>query len=658
MRPTQKYVSLLCILAVIIVTCLVYTPGLSGGFLFDDTINIIENPKVLANSFEWQELYRAAFSYGSGGFNRSISMLSLGINHALTGLDPFYFKLTNLVIHLLCGIGLWLLSRLLLNAYRIRYQLELVDNEIEWISIAVSAVWLLHPFNLTSVLYIVQRMASLTALFMIFGLMLYVAGRLRQLQGQHGATLMVVGVVVFGALAVLSKENGVVLPLLVLITEWSIFGFQAPDRSTRRFVMGFIVVTAIIPSLLALGFLIIRFDWLLGGYQLRDFTLNERLLTQPRVLWFYIQMILLSDPTRMGLYHDDIPISKGWFEPLTTLPAVLGILVLLAGAFFFKRRAPLLTFGILFFFVGHAIESSIVPLEIAHEHRNYLPAYGLIFIAIYYLSHRVLRERLSSRTQVTLIAVLILLLAVGTANRASYWANDVEMALMEVRHHPASARTNMQAGYIVFQLAEHGIKPGLNFKRARQYFENARHLDSHNLTSDFALLVLDDKENHPIDSILIDQLVGKLANRPLAWASINSLIRLSRCQFDGLCKLPPEILNRLFQGITQNPTLRGKPRAQVLTELAQFAILQNELSIALYVTHSALEIDPNNPQIYLNYAHLLIHFGEFEKAQQVIEKARALDKDLFFANRIQAQEILAHGAKNMSPRQPSPYGRE
>lgn len=651
--PNFQYHRNLVLLALFLALALtgaVYWSGLSGGFFFDDSINIIENPKVLINHFSWNELRQAATSFGGGGLDRPISMLTLGVNHALTGLDPFYFKLTNLAIHLFNGIGLWLLTNLLLTAYRIRYHPELTDDEIAWLSIAVAAVWLLHPFNLTSVLYIVQRMTSLAALFMICGLILYTSGRLRQLRGQRGAALIIIGVAVFGALATLSKENGILLPLLVFITEWLIFGFQAPDQSTRRFVIACNIVIAIIPGILALGFLIIRSDWVLASYNNRDFTLSERLLTEGRVLWFYLQMILLPDPTRMGLYHDDILLSKGWFDPITTLPAIVGLIMTLLGAIVLRRRVPLLAFGMLFFFAGHLLESTILSLEIAHEHRNYLPAYGLLLPLIYYLGHRRLRERFSLNLQAAFLAGLIIALGASTAVRASYWANDMDMALVEARHHPNSPRTNLQAARIFFNLAVYGVEPEFHFQQARQYLEAARRLDDHNLTSSFNLLILDDRQQRPVNSELLNDLANKLVNLPLSSASINALLRLSHCQNEGFCKLAPEVFDHLFQAILQNPTLVGKSRAQVLTEVAQLAISQNALDIALYLTYEALRLTPADPQIYLNNAQILIALGAYEAAQQKIDKARQLDIDKFYDKKIQIQEHLLEKVKNAKPK--------
>ena len=641
-RPLHAAFALLIILAV---TTAVYWPGLSGGFLFDDTINITDNPKVLIESLQWPELQRAAGAFGAGGLGRSLSMLSLGVNHALTGLDPFYFKLTNLIIHLLNGIGLWLLTRLLLGAIQIRHDPTLTHQQIAWLSIAVTAAWLLHPFNLSSVLYIVQRMASLAALFMIVGLVLYAWGRLRQLRGQRGAALMVGGVVVFGVLATLSKENGLLLPVLIFLIEWLIFGFQTSEPASRRFLVVFHAVIAIIPAVLALIVLLARFDWVTAGYEGRDFTLHERLLTQARVFWFYIQMILLPNPTRMGLYHDDIVLSSGWLHPITTLPAILGLVAVLVASIALRRRTPLLSFGILFFFAGHVLESTLLPLEIAHEHRNYLPSYGLLLVAIYYLGHRRLREYLSIRIQIALVMTLIVALSAGTAVRSSYWGNNLDLALVEVNHHPNSARTNMQAGYIFFYLAERQIEPEENLQRARHYFQRAWQLDRYSLASGFALLVLDDKEKHPVNPTLVDELADQLQHRPLSPASINAMLRLSQCQNDGPCRFPAEMLNRLFQAILQNPTLRHRPRAQVMTELAQFAISQNEMAMAVYITSQALELDPKNPQIHLNFAHLLIHVGELAAARQALDQAKTLDRDGFFADRMTEQEKLLEQAK-------------
>lgn len=646
MRVLRNHLTLWLLILALGLTALIYAPGLHSGFLFDDSINITENPKLHIKSLSWQEVQRAVSSSNAGPLGRPVSMLSFAVNHALTGLDPFYFKLTNLVVHLFNGVSLWLLSWLLLTNYHQRYPDSVQIKLIPWLSLAVSAAWLLHPFNLTSVLYIVQRMASLAVLFMVWGLIFYAWGRLRQQQGRSGAVQIVTGLVVFGGLAALSKENGVLLPFLILITEWTLFSFRADNRDSKKFVIAFNWITAILPALLIILFLIIRFDWLVDTYVYRDFTLIERLLTQARVIWFYIHMILLPDTTQMGLYHDDIILSNGLLHPWSTLPAVIGVFILLVGAVWLRKAAPILSFGVLFFFVGHAMESTVLSLEIAHEHRNYLPSYGLIVVVFYYLLHPTLQQKLSLKFQAGLCAVLISLLAVCTAIRTSYWSNDVDLALVTVRHHPESARSNLEAGTIYFKLGEALPKPNDYHLKARQYFEAARRSDSYGLTGSFALLVIDDREQKPVDWALVDQIADKLRNRPLAPSSVNSLIRLNRCQTDsGPCKVPTEVMHRLFQSILQNPTLFNRGRSQIISELAQFAISLEDYPIAAYLSRQAINFNPNDPQVRLNYAHMLIALGEYTAAQQEIEKARLFDEDAFYADKIRAQEDLLNNMK-------------
>ena len=111
-----------------------------------------------------------------------------------------------------------------------------------------------------------------------------------------------------------------------------------------------------------------------AGYAGREFSLEERLLTQGRLLWRYLAWILLPNITDMGFQHDDIPISTGLFQPLTTLLSLIAWVVLLALSFVLRRRYPLLLLYVLFFLVGHSMESTILPLEMVYEHRNYLPS--------------------------------------------------------------------------------------------------------------------------------------------------------------------------------------------------------------------------------------------------------------------------------------------
>ncbi|MGH8627615.1 MAG: hypothetical protein ACREYC_20875 [Gammaproteobacteria bacterium] len=226
----------LTLTVVFFITAVLYARGFSGSFLFDDDINITANERVQIESLSSDALKQAAFSIKSGPLARPLSMLSFALNHYFHGLDPFYFKLTNLIVHLATGVALFFALRLLLELFRRRHRV-LTASHRDWIALAVTAAWLLHPLNLTSVLYIVQRMTALAAMFSLLSLVLYLYGRLRQFE--HKSAWIFIGIA-FGVtypLGVLSKENALLLPVFLLLAEWLLLGFHAPKTLTRRALM-------------------------------------------------------------------------------------------------------------------------------------------------------------------------------------------------------------------------------------------------------------------------------------------------------------------------------------------------------------------------------------------------------------------------------------
>jgi hypothetical protein len=235
--------AVLCLL----LTVLVYAPGLHGPVIFDDMPNIFENGRMQAvDGFDGRKIAAATWSGDAGPLKRPVSMLTFALNYAATGADVFYFKVTNLAVHLITGLSLGYLTWLLLGAYRERQRPDLSPVRQAWLSLLVAAAWLLHPLNLSPVLHVVQRMTSLCALFTVWGLIFYLLGRERLTR--HGRSLagwsmIGFGLFGFGALAALSKENGALLPFFMILIEALLFDFHCRIRlvlprrvSAKRFV--------------------------------------------------------------------------------------------------------------------------------------------------------------------------------------------------------------------------------------------------------------------------------------------------------------------------------------------------------------------------------------------------------------------------------------
>jgi len=160
-----------------IFTLTVYWNGLYGPPVFDDIPHIAYNKKVLLQDLDFSSLKSAAFSQKSGVLQRPIALLTIALNIYTTGTDTFWMKLTNLVIHITTGFGLFLLARFLLARFYLQNNQPVSFNQINILAGLVGILWLVHPLNLTSVLYIVQRMNQLSALFLIAALLSYIWGR-------------------------------------------------------------------------------------------------------------------------------------------------------------------------------------------------------------------------------------------------------------------------------------------------------------------------------------------------------------------------------------------------------------------------------------------------------------------------------------------------
>ncbi|TFG91410.1 MAG: tetratricopeptide repeat protein, partial [Syntrophobacterales bacterium] len=149
---------------------------------------------------------------------------------------------------------------------------------------------------------------------------------------------------------------------------------------------------------------------LLAGYTNRPFTLTERLLTEPRIIIFYITLLLYPISSRLTLIHD-IEISSSFLTPWSTLPAIAVILMLIALAVYIARKRPLISFCILFFFLNHVIESSFLPLELIYEHRNYIPSMFFFVPVAIFMLYVIDYFSYTKAVQLTMVAVFTFLLS-------------------------------------------------------------------------------------------------------------------------------------------------------------------------------------------------------------------------------------------------------
>jgi tetratricopeptide (TPR) repeat protein len=428
-----------------------YWPGVHGSFLFDDFHNLEELGRY-GGIVDWDSFRAFIFSGGSGPTGRPLSLTSFLLNDNTWPSQAAWFKPTNLAIHLLCGLLLCWSTLLLLRNDKAE------EGEAQWIAVFSSACWLLHPLMVSTTLYVVQRMAQLATLFVFAGMTGYLAGRLLLPTRPRAAyAWMTVSLGLGTVLAVFSKENGALLPLLLLVVECCLL------RSKARPAALWQGICLWLPSL-ALGvYLAGQIDFSPDAWPERPFDQPERLWSEARILWEYLRLLFLPRIEGLGLFQDGYTISRGWLTPWTTLPATVGLLALFCAALWIRRRAPWVALALLFFFAGHLLESSVIGLELYFEHRNHLAAaflflplgQGLIFLAHKY------------KPALAFIAggLILCLLAGFTWQRARLWQDTDRLTLYWAASNPDSPRAQNAVAVLL-------INQG-RMKEAGAYFQSA-----------------------------------------------------------------------------------------------------------------------------------------------------------------------------------------
>ena len=335
------------------------------------------------------------------------------------------------MVFILC---LQLVKRTTINTTDLYY-----PKAIFWFASGVSLIWAIHPINLTSVLYIVQRMTSLSTLFSLGAVIFYLSARNRWLNHSYswrvGATF--IASIMSLLLALFSKENAVLIPLIILLIEFVLY----PKKKPWSFIHGLSnqtkLITLVVAVTLLTAILVSAIEYASGGFSNRPFTMVERALTESRVLCFYIALILIPRIDAFGLFHDDIAISTSLFSPWTTITSIFLILGLLITAFYYRKKNPLFALGIGWFFIAHLLESTFFPLEIAHEHRNNLPSIGIIIAAFSLIP----LNKVGSKKVVLGVIFVALILGSTTWLRAKQWGSYQSLAYYEASHHPNSPAT-------------------------------------------------------------------------------------------------------------------------------------------------------------------------------------------------------------------------
>lgn len=580
-------------------------PALSGPFVFDDFPNL-QNLELLGDNVSGNlGRYLASF-IGSPG--RPIAALSFLINDSAWPSEPFGFKYTNLMIHLLNGVLLFGLLRQLAKAN------PALPQSPFWPLLAMVA-WLFHPLQLSAQMLVVQRMTLLSATFCFIGLWGYIAllQRAKSLLGDFAA-LCVLGTCTI--LAFLCKENGALLPLFAWVLNATLLRETLATKSlaTRRFIQW----ACILPSL-AVFAAILYMATRPGTFSSRDFSMAERMMTQMHVLADYLRHIFMPRLSGSGIYFDDYPVTRAWTQPISTLLLALGFMASAIFAIAKRKRFPLLSFAILWFFAGHVMESSILDLELFFEHRNYLPLLGPVLVLSALPFGLAERRRLA----IALLSLWLALLAAITALQAPVWGNAELMTALWAKERPLSLR----AAQDVAKFRYDNGRPQAALDGLMQAYDGGiRQAD----LPMAALLVKCWNPAVRTSRNLLQESTQAIRTSSYSNSVLASLLLLRQAAQENVC---PGAIDQtqwlaLTEALLANAKFRAVARQNIHVERAKLFIHQRDLDLTMTELEKAYAAGPS-VELTQKTAEVLLSAGLLDEAEQWLEKGLKLKQPFF-----------------------------
>jgi protein O-mannosyl-transferase len=423
---------------VILLGVIIYSNSFQCSFHFDDNRNIVDNASIrnLADIKAWWNFFPT----------RPVGIFTFAMNYHFSQLNVWPYHLVNLVIHLInsCLAG-WLVLLIFSSPAMKDHPLSVYRRGI---ALFTALLFVSHPLATQSVTYIVQRMASLVALFYFLSLILYVKARLSE-KGLTVKVLFFGGSFISAVLALLTKETAFTLPFAILLFE--VFFFRTEkikvnfkDYRLILFLAALLGILVIIPMKLSVNVFKTVAPALGHAYPL---TPLNYLFTEFSVIIKYIQLLVVPMDLRVDY---DFPVSNSIFQ-VRTLFSFLGLVTLAVFGVILFRKYRLLSFGIFWFFLTLSVESGIIPItDVIFEHRTYLPSFG------YFLVVSTILVGLFWQRQKVVIMVIMVIMVISnsymTFQRNKVWKDELSLWSDNVIKSPGLARPLCNLGFAYSKL--------------------------------------------------------------------------------------------------------------------------------------------------------------------------------------------------------------
>jgi len=611
-----------------------YSTNYKASWHLDDYSNIVDNPRIHINDFKFKDFKEALFAgYDEGQYSgkqmyRPVPMLTFALNWFVGKDNVLGYHIVNNAIHWVTTLFLFLTVLNLLMAPNLKSKYQGNEYAIAFLS---AVLWAVNPIQTQAVTYIVQRMASLAAMFYIIGIYFYLKTRVSD--PGYRRWLLIVGCLLSFFLALGSKENAVTFPIAIAGIE--ILFYQDMSNKITRKKLALALTISVILMAVFLMILYIKGDisQVLKGYEKRTFTPGERLMTEPRIMIYYLSQIFYPIASRLSLVHD-IHISTSLFNPWTTIPAILAIISLLGIGFFQAKKRPILALAILFYFMNQIIESTIIPLELVFEHRNYLPSFFLFFpvaTGLVWMTHIFKKKNpYIQKLLVVSIAGLILSFTVGTIARNKAWATEKTLWEDCILKAPGMARPyHNLASYHYQKIGDMNSAMALYKTSLTKKCPSSK--TGHAFTYNNMATILYDKGDYN--------------------SSINLFNKALKIKSDYLDALKNITLlyvrtGRFSKALDSVDRLLAKRKSGDFLQTKGFVLLTaGRFNEAISYLKSALNIDASNEKAHLYMGLALSLKGEYKKADTFLKNAYLLSPDDIIVHFARIENSVRNGNK-------------
>ncbi len=428
---------------------LLYSNILQNGWHLDDFGNILYNTPLHITYLFPETLLQTFYAHpeSTGKLYRPVANVTFAINWFFGKDNPVGYHIVDIFIHFLTGVMLHLSTLLLLNTPALKYQLRSEQKEID-IALLTTVLWLCAPIHTSAVTYIVQRMAQLAALFSVSAIYFFLYMRLVKSKKKQIVSFIFFICCVF--LAIGSKENAILLFPSILLIEgifFSLFQKIIFDFQKEKLFLIFFCVVVVGIYFICCNFI----EKQVNNYGHRNFTFFERILTEPRILLFYLFQIFYPSDSTLSIAHD-ITLSTSLFSLWQTLPAIVCCIGSIIFCFCQIDKRPLISFAVIYYFLNHLIESTILPLELIFEHRNLLPSLFLFLPIAAFAVYIINKKRLVALVVAIACTGFLLQSGIATIERNRDWKNAGTLNEDAVSKAPYDARAKLNlAGWYVEQ---------------------------------------------------------------------------------------------------------------------------------------------------------------------------------------------------------------